>query len=55
MKRSVLQHRFNALHLYCRLCPVLGRGLARLLATCWERTRLYRALYSPQASDLGWG
>ena len=55
MKRSALQHRFNALHLYCRLRPVLGRGLARLVATCWERTWLYRALYSQRFARSDWG
>ena len=55
MKRSALQHQFNALHLYCRLCPVLGRSLARLVATCWERTWLYRALYSPRFPRPAWG
>ena len=55
MKRSALQHQFNALHLYCRLCPVLGRSLARLVATCWERSRFYRALYSQRLSCSSWG
>ena len=55
MKRSALQHQFNALHLYCRLCPVLGRGLARLLATRWERSRLYRGLYSQCVPRPSWG
>ena len=54
MKRSALQHRFNALHLYCRLRPVLGRSLARLVATCWERSRLYHALYSPHCARPPW-
>jgi hypothetical protein len=55
MKRSTLQHQLNALHLYCRLCPYLGRGLARLLASTWERTWLYRVLYSPRVARSGWG
>ena len=54
MKRSALQHQFNALHLYCWLCPVLGRSLARLVATCWERSWLYRALYSQRFTRSAW-
>jgi hypothetical protein len=55
MKRSTLQHRYNALNLYCRLCPYLGRRLARLLASSWEHTRIYRALYLPPVAHSDWG
>ena len=55
MKRSTLQHRFNALNLYCKLCPYLGRRLARVLASSWEHTRLYRAMYSSRVARSAWG
>lgn len=44
--KAFLQHRFNVLHVYSRLCPLLGRRLARTVAVAWEQTFVYRALYA---------
>ncbi|HOV84881.1 MAG TPA: hypothetical protein PLM79_00855 [Syntrophobacteraceae bacterium] len=44
--RAFLQHRFNVLHVYCRLSGILGPRLARSIATVWERTAAYRILYA---------
>jgi len=44
--KAFLQHRFNVLHVYSRLSPLLGRRLARAIATAWEQTFFYRALYA---------
>jgi len=34
-----MQHIFNPLHVYCRLCPILGRKKARAF------TRRYETVY----------
>lgn len=44
--RTILQHHFNAMHIYCTLCRVgLQPARARRLAQRWERVRVYRKLY----------
>jgi hypothetical protein len=55
MERSTLQHRLNSLHLYCRLRPYLGQRLARVVASSWEQTRIYRALYVSGVPCSAWG
>lgn len=44
--KAFLQHRFNVLHIYSRLCPLIGRRMARAIAMAWEHTSVYRALYA---------
>lgn len=42
--KNFLQHRFNPLHVYCRLCDYgLSTGAAARLSTVYERF-FYRAL-----------
>lgn len=43
--RSFLQHRMNSLHVFCRLCPLLGRPMAEAVSKAWERCLLYRVVY----------
>ncbi len=44
--RSVIQHKANALHIFCRLRPILGRRAARAVSIAWEHCVLYRVIYS---------
>ncbi|NLJ27685.1 hypothetical protein [Desulforhabdus amnigena] len=44
--RSMIQHWGNALHLYCRLRPLLGKRVARAISIAWEHCILYRVIYS---------
>lgn len=43
--KTLLQHHFNTLHVYCRLCSIMGRHQARTIATWWGRTLVYRHIY----------
>lgn len=40
-----IHHKFNALHIYCRLHPKVGKRKARMIARLWESTTVYRLLY----------
>jgi hypothetical protein len=44
--RSTLQHEANALHIFCRLHPLLGRRMAIAVSRAWERSFLYSIIYS---------
>ena len=43
--QSWLQHHLNSVHIYCRLVRVMPRGVAKTVASCWERTAIYRLIY----------
>lgn len=44
--RPLLQHKANALHIFCRLYPLLGKQMATAISKAWERCFLYHVLYS---------
>lgn len=44
--RGKLQHHFNSLHVFCRLCSITSRQRARTLAQSWASTRIYRRIYA---------
>lgn len=49
MKRKIkeyFQHRFNVLHVYSRLCPIVGRQKAKVLCIKWEHTFIHKKLYA---------
>lgn len=43
--RSFVQHEANALHVFCRLRPLLGKPMAIAVSKAWERCLLYRVIY----------
>jgi hypothetical protein len=44
--RSFLQHELNCLHVFSRLCRVVGKRRAMEISKAWERCRLYRVIYA---------
>ncbi|MGO9016722.1 MAG: hypothetical protein ACLQVJ_00065 [Syntrophobacteraceae bacterium] len=49
--QSALQHRLNAVHVYCRLRAVLPDATARYFARIWEQSAGYRLLYPRLATN----
>jgi len=53
--KNTIQHRFNALHVYCILCKLgVKSSTARALAVIWEGTGIYRLIYKEEKKWRVW-